>query len=217
MTERLALFPLDTVLVPGMALPLHIFERRYQIMMRLVLAGDRRFGVLLVRRGNELDPDPDPYDVGTIAEVTDVVPLEGGRMNISTTGRQRFRVAAFHHDQPYLSADIEVLADGYQSTEQLLELQEEVERLGLRYVTMMLTLTHEQITHVQLPRDPLTLSYKVAALFVGSVHIEEAQQLLASPTVEHRLYAEILLLRREVAIMQRMSEMRDPGEQLSPN
>jgi len=151
MTERLALFPLDTVLVPGMVLPLHIFERRYQIMMRHVLAGNRRFGVLLLRRGNELDPDPEPYDIGTIAEVTDVVPLEGGRMNISTTGRQRFRVVAFHHDQPYLSADIDVLADGYQATEQLLELQEEVERLGLRYVTMMLTLTHEQITHVQLP------------------------------------------------------------------
>jgi len=217
MTEQLPLFPLDTVLVPGMVLPLHIFEPRYQTMMRHVLAGSRRFGVLLARRGSDTDPDPEPYDVGTVAEVTDVVPLEDGRMNISTTGRERFRVVAFRHDQPYLSADVDVLRDTYQATERLLELQDEVVRLGLRYVTTMLTLTNEQVAHVQLPRDPVTLSYKVAALFVGSVHIEEAQQLLVSPTVEHRLLAEILLLRRELAILRRMGEMRDPQGQPSPN
>jgi Lon protease-like protein len=217
MTERLPLFPLDTVLVPGMVLPLHIFELRYRTMLRRVLAEDRRFGVLLLRRGSAVDPDPEPYDVGTVAEVTDVVTLGDGRANISTTGRQRFRVSAFHRDQPYLSADVELLDDPYQHTEQLMDLQEEVERLGLRYVTMLLTLTTEQVARVQLPRDPVMLSYKVAALFVGSMRVEEAQALLASPTVEHRLYGEILLLRRELAILRRMGEMGKPDGQRSPN
>lgn len=217
MTERLPLFPLDVVLLPGMALPLHIFEPRYQIMMHHVMAGERRFGVLLVRRGADTDPDAEPYTVGTVAEVGAVAPLEGGLMDISTTGRQRFRVHAFHHDQPYLSGDIELWPDLYQSTERLLELQAEVERLGLHYVTVLLTLTNEQVTHVHLPRDPVMLSYKVAALFVDSVHAFEVQALLESPTVERRLYGEILLLRRELAILRRMSEMPDPHGRPAPN
>ena len=200
-----------------MVLPLHIFEPRYRIMMRHVMAGDRRFGVLLMRRGDGGDSAPEPHHVGTVAEVTDAVPLGDGRMNISTTGRQRFRVSVFRQDQPYLSADVDILADTYQSTERLMELQEEVERLGLRYVTMLLALTNEQVSHVQLPQDPVTLSYKVAALFVGSIHLEETQALLASPTVEHRLYGEILLLRRELAILRRMGEMGVADGQRSPN
>jgi Lon protease-like protein len=52
--ERLPLFALKTVLMPGMVLPLRIFEPRYRLMMQRVLAGERRFGVLLIRRGAEV-------------------------------------------------------------------------------------------------------------------------------------------------------------------
>jgi Lon protease-like protein len=200
-----------------MVLPLHIFEPRYQTMMRHILAGERRFGVVLIRQGVGTDAQTEPYEVGTVAEVTDVVPLKDGLMNISTTGRERFRVRSFRHDQPYLSADVELLSDPYQSTEPLLELQAEVERLGMQYVTVLLTLTNEQASHIHLPQDPVALSYKVAALFVGSIDLSQAQALLESPTVEHRLYAEALLLRRELTILQRMSEMPTPGGRISPN
>ena len=215
-SERLPLFPLQTVLLPGMALPLHIFEPRYRQMMERVLAADRRFGVLLIREGREVGPDAQCVEVGTVAEITDVVPLENGMMNIATTGSRRFRVIAFHHDQPYLTGDVEYLSEQYTTSQQLLELQAEVERLTFDYVTTMLILRDEQATHVQLPKDPVTLSYKVAGLLVA-IHPFEAQELLASPTLEHRLLAEILILHRELAILRRMGEMADQGGRFSLN
>src|SRR5690349_965615 len=121
--ERLPLFPLGTVLLPGMVLPLHIFEPRYQVMMQQVLEGDRFFGVLLIRRGSEVGQPAEPYDVGTVAEVTTVAPLDDGRMNISTTGRERFKVTAFYHDQPFLTGDVTYLSDAYNPSEGLTDLQ----------------------------------------------------------------------------------------------
>ncbi len=212
--ERLPLFPLGTVLLPGMVLPLHIFEPRYQMMMQRVLDGDRRFGVLLIRRGSEVGQPAEPYDVGTVAEVTAVVPLDDGRMNISTTGRERFRVTALYDDQPYLTGDVAYLSEAYNPSEGLAELQAEVERLGMEYVTTVLTLRAEQHQHVQLPANPLMLSYKVAGL-LAAMQPHEVQDLLQSQTLEHRLFAEVLLLRRELAILRRMSEM--DGGRLSPN
>ena len=214
--ERMPLFPLNTVLMPGMVLPLRIFEPRYQVMMQRVLAGERRFGVLLIRRGCEVDPDAEPYDVGTIAEVTSVAPVEGGLINISTVGSRRFRVQAFHRDQPYLTGDVEYLSEEYQPSAALSTLRADVDRLCVQYVTTVLALHDEQVEHICLPDDSVMLSYKIAGLLMA-IRPEEAQTLLESQSLEHRLHREIALLRREVAILRRMGEMGDPGERISPN
>lgn len=214
-SKRLPFFPLGTVLLPGMVLPLHIFEPRYRVMIQHALDGDRRFGVLLIRRGAEVGGQAEPYEVGTVAEITDVVRLDDGRVNISTTGRERFKVNAFLHDRPYLSGEIDYLSDAYKPSEGLGDLQAEVTRLGMEYVMTILALRDEQLPHVQLPPDPLTLSYKVAGL-LAALQPHEVQELLQSPTLEHRLFAEILLLRRELAILRKMSQMPGGGR-LSPN
>ena len=59
MGEKLPLFPLGTVLFPGLLLPLHIFEERYRQLVRDLLAGPepRRFGVIAIRRGRETGED----------------------------------------------------------------------------------------------------------------------------------------------------------------
>src|SRR5947207_4719157 len=185
-TERLPLFPLKTVLMPGMALPLRIFEPRYRLMMQRVLTGERRFGVLLIRRGAEVGPGAEPYDLGTVAVVTAVEPLGGGLMDVSATGSRRFRVSAFHHDEPYLTGDVEYLSEDCQPSDTLRDLQAQVERLSRAYVTTVLTLRDEHVGQVQLPRDPVALSYTVASV-LAALQPSEAQDLLASPTVEQRL------------------------------
>ena len=48
---ELPLFPLRTVLFPGMELPLRIFEERYRVMIRELLDSGGEFGVLLIREG----------------------------------------------------------------------------------------------------------------------------------------------------------------------
>jgi Lon protease-like protein len=65
MSLRLPLFPLGVVLFPGVLLPLHIFEPRYRRLIEDIVAGDRRFGLLLPGIGREAPP---AGAVGTVAE-----------------------------------------------------------------------------------------------------------------------------------------------------
>ena len=52
--SELPLFPLNTVLFPGMVLPLHIFEERYKLMIGRCMEGSRPFGVVAIREGGEV-------------------------------------------------------------------------------------------------------------------------------------------------------------------
>ncbi|MCA9971687.1 MAG: LON peptidase substrate-binding domain-containing protein, partial [Anaerolineales bacterium] len=113
---ELPLFPLNTVLFPGMYLPLHIFEPRYKEMIRLCLDEKRPFGVVYIQDGQaEGGPLPEPHTVGCTAHIMQMQPLEDGRMNIMTIGRDRFRVLAVERERPYLVGQVERIplqADG---------------------------------------------------------------------------------------------------------
>ena len=63
------MFPLGSVLLPSMVLPLHVFEPRYRALVRDVLDGDGEFGVCLISRGHEVGGDDVRTDVGTVARV----------------------------------------------------------------------------------------------------------------------------------------------------
>ncbi|HEX6351010.1 MAG TPA: LON peptidase substrate-binding domain-containing protein [Candidatus Dormibacteraeota bacterium] len=101
------LFPLHTVLFPGAALPLHIFEERYRQLVR-----ERRdFGVVLIREGREVGSVPQVHDVGTLAAIEEVEELPDGRYNIMTRGQHRFRLRSTAEPAPYLRGELEDLPD----------------------------------------------------------------------------------------------------------
>ena len=91
------LFPLGMVLVPGLVLPLHIFEQRYRELMADIEGlpeEDRAFGVVGIRGGTEVGESGahDLFEVGTLAAVREVERLEDGRFDIVTVGSTRFRI-----------------------------------------------------------------------------------------------------------------------------
>ena len=111
------LFPLGAVLVPGLVLPLHIFEPRYRRLMQDLQTrreDDRAFGVVAIREGWEVGEDgvTAMFDVGTLAVVRDISPYPDGRYDLVTNGDARFRVIALaESDAPYLMAEVEWLAE----------------------------------------------------------------------------------------------------------
>jgi len=90
---ELALFPLKTVLFPGGALALRIFEPRYLDMIARSLRGDNRFGVVAIRSGAEVGA-AEAFEVGTTAEIVDWHQESGGMLGIRAVGRDSFRVDA---------------------------------------------------------------------------------------------------------------------------
>jgi len=111
MARSLPMFPLGTVLMPHMVLPLHIFEPRYRTMFHDIMEGDREFGVVQIARGSETGGDDVRHDVGTIARVLQAEELDDGRWVAVTVGTRRLRVTQWYPDDPYPQAQIEELAE----------------------------------------------------------------------------------------------------------
>src|SRR5450432_661220 len=115
MSETLPLFPLGTVLYPGLLLPLHIFEERYRQLVRDLLetSGPQHFGVVAIRKGREtgIDGISALYEIGCTATLRQVAKHPDGRFDLVTVGTQRFRLAELDHSRPYLQGQVDLLAE----------------------------------------------------------------------------------------------------------
>jgi hypothetical protein len=197
---RLPLFPLNSVLVPGLVLPLHVFEPRYQVLVQALLAlpeeAERQFGVVAIRSGREVGADGARalHAVGCTAELREVTPYPDGRFDLVTVGEQRFRLLGLDDGAgtPYATGFVDFMPerDGEGDVKELTarvtaRFAEYRERLG--------------VDVTELPEQPQVVSYLVAAAVV--LDLPDRQGLLEQPTTADRLRVELELLRREVALV----------------
>jgi Lon protease-like protein len=221
MTARLPVFPLGTVLFPGLVLPLHIFEERYRELVRHLVSlpddAPREFGVVAIRKGWETLPAAGPgpssvaavtlHEVGCTAELRQVTELPDGRFDIVTVGRRRFRIADVSPDSDsYLTAVIEWLPEPAGREDLADRLAPRVLALFRQY----LALIREDSPEVgeQLPDDPTVLSHLVAA--TAALTVEDRQRLLAEPDTASRLRSELRMLTREAALLRRVRAVPVP-------
>lgn len=110
---ELPLFPLHSVLCPGVALPLHIFEERYRLLVSRCIDRSEPFGVVLLRAGREVgDRDGRLAEVGTTAVIRRAGRYPDGRYDIVTVGERRFRIGSVDHDrEPYLVGDVTLIGE----------------------------------------------------------------------------------------------------------
>ena len=108
---ELRLFPLHTVLFPGMPIPLNVFEPRYLQLVRECMESGEPFGVALIREGPEVGGYADPHAVGTTARIEQAAQGVLHAVQLLARGERRVRLLALHRDRPYLRADAEELGD----------------------------------------------------------------------------------------------------------
>jgi ATP-dependent Lon protease len=104
---RIPLFPLDIVLFPGQAVPLHIFEPRYRQMTRHCIDTQTPFGVVFAHQGSLAQTGCSAMIVKILKE------YEDGRSDILTAGQNAFRLVRTHDEKPYLEADVEYLEEDF--------------------------------------------------------------------------------------------------------
>src|ERR1700720_3957876 len=104
---RIPLFPLDIVLFPGQAMPLHIFELRYREMTRHCIATQSPFGIVRASGVNLAHTGCSAMIVKVLKE------YEDGRSDILTAGQNAFRLVRTHDEKPYLEADVEFLEEDF--------------------------------------------------------------------------------------------------------
>jgi ATP-dependent Lon protease len=113
--EGFPLFPLGIVLLPGEAVPLHIFEERYKTMIGECLDEEREFGIIWLA-------DDELKEVGCSARITRVLErFDDGRLNILVEGTEPFRLERRIGDLAYPAGDVEVLDDEPDADEAALE------------------------------------------------------------------------------------------------
>lgn len=205
-TLGLPLFPLNTVLFPGMALPLHIFEERYLWMVNECLEAKRQFGVVLATPAAE-GQGTAAHRVGTSALITQVERHDDGRLDIITAGLERFRVLDLLRTEPYIVGRIESFPLEDTRSPELPSLIKTASSLFVQYLRLAGEVLGTVIRVESAPRDAGTLAYMMAiALQVSN---EEKQQLLSISSLPVLLWKESSILSRERILLQRMSKVQD--------
>ena len=218
MREKLPLFPLGTVLFPGLVLPLHIFEPRYRRLVGDLLSQPepRRFGVIAIREGRETGPDGVSalHEIGCVAMVREVTKLEDGRYDMLTMGAERFRLARMDESLPYLTGDLELLGEPVGDRAEAGLAVVAVQRAFRGYLDVLASVGPATIDVPDLPDEPILLSYLVAAAVI--IELAERQDLLAQPDAVGRLKAERVLLSREIAMLKSFGTTPAPDLRSSP-
>ncbi len=197
---EIPLFPLGTVLFPGMPLPLHIFEERYKRMIARCLAGGREFGIVLIRSGREVSEDPTPYEIGTVARIVKSVEMADGRYNIVTEGVSRFQILESSREEAgYLTARVELLGEEEHDVHRLAGLQAAVRDGFERFIGQLAEVTGGRVESINFPPDPTALSYFVASYL--PIYQWEKQRLLEATSTDVRLVEERRILARERTLL----------------
>jgi Lon protease-like protein len=213
--ELLPLFPLGSVLFPGALMPLHIFEPRYRLLIRRCIDRQRPFGIVLIRRGSEVDPSAEPYDVGTEAKIVAESALPDGRSYIVTRGERRFAVENLMPGvEPYLVGRVRYL-DETEGDGALDRATTALDALGA-YLLAVVAVTDDARGERALADDlrgapPRDLAYRIA----GSLAVDAPQQqaLLELETTSARLEAETRILNRETELLRDLLvRLRERGE-----
>ncbi|MFI1091364.1 LON peptidase substrate-binding domain-containing protein [Streptomyces sp. NPDC020917] len=224
-TDRLPLFPLSSALFPGLVLPLNVFEERYRALVGALLAlpedAPRRFGVVAIKHGQEVaptgqdgldtgplaglgdDPMESLYGYGCVAEAAGIAERDGGGYELVATGTVRFRLLSVDASGPYLTGEVEEVPDT--QGEGAGALASEALRAFSAYQKRLAGARERSLSSQEFPDDPTVLSYLVAAAMITGT--EQKQRLLEAPDAAARLAAELRLLRRETAIIDKLPSL----------
>jgi Lon protease-like protein len=221
MSTRLPLFPLGSVLYPGLVLPLHIFEQRYRQLVADLLAEPepREFGVIAIRQGRETGVDGVSalFETGCTAVLRQVEAHEDGRFDLITVGARRFTLLALGEQAPYFTGEVDFLPDDPDDPDENAEaalVVPAVRRSFRSYLDLLAERGGAQITVPDIPDEPLLLSYLVAAAVVVDVPVK--QQLLEEPDAHSRLVAERRLLAHEMQMLRSLTATPAPDLRYAP-
>ena len=137
---EIPLFPLHTVLCPGIVLPMHIFEDRYRALTRHCLATGTPFGIVLIREGREVGSGETPAlaGVGALVEIREAGRYADGRYDLLAAATGRFAIESVDPGRaPYLVADVTPLEDEIGDEARAERLAATAVRRFVRYLELM--------------------------------------------------------------------------------
>ena len=195
-TQKIPLFPLSTVLFPGGTIPLQIFEDRYHSMVQDCLDTDSKFGIVLIKEGQEVGGNAVPHKVGTLARITKIRKLPQNRLYLTAVGETRFNIIELIQDKAYLEGLVEIHnpPPAEDIEEQALK---EARTAAFRHLKAIVSMNGGWVKKAQtpLPTDPDQLSFFLAQLIQGSNKVR--QTILEEASIKKRIEIALFHLQTE--------------------
>ncbi|NUU07367.1 LON peptidase substrate-binding domain-containing protein [Leifsonia sp. C5G2] len=157
------MFPLGSVLFPGVAIPLRVFEPRYLTMVGRLLDEDEpgfEFGVVLIERGSEAGGGDQRASVGTMARLVSAA-AGADDLLIVGVGTHRFRVERWVEENPYPRAELTMLPE-LEWSEALAPLRVEAEAIVRRVIARVAE--PDADAGIELSDDPVAAVWQLAAI-----------------------------------------------------
>lgn len=158
------MFPLGSVLLPHMPLPLRLFEPRYLRMLGDVLEDDSpSFGVVLIERGQEVGGGDQRFAVGTVARILNI-DGEEAFVTLDSVGEDRFEVVRWYEDDPYPKAEVRFLdpLEWSSSLDEKLQEAEAAVRMALAVASEFVEQRYGAV--VELAEDPAAHAWQLAGV-----------------------------------------------------
>ncbi len=196
------MFPLGSVLLPGMGLPLHVFEPRYRVMMYdLQQSNSQEFGVVLIERGSEVGGGDTRGQVGCRAAIAQAEEQPDGSWVLIAVGTERIKLLAWLPEDPYPRASVVPWPD--LRTEQQLDdaLIEGAERVARRVAALAVEMGAQGLlADCQLSADPSSRLYELATMApLGAL---DRSRLLCTPDLPTRYELLIEMLEEQELLLQ---------------
>ena len=204
-SRSMPMFPLGLTLLPGMALPLRLFEPRYLQMYADIIDDDREFGVVLIQRGIESRDDNPTYDVGCTAYIVGSGIHEDGTLALVAIGRNRLRVVEWQDSDPYPLARVQELEDEPLSDAGMASLESAANRLPGLLATAAELNPELEPEAPDLSDDPVQALYQLAQL--AGLQAFDLQKVLEADTTDERAALVDQLLAETVEMIELQLQM----------
>jgi Lon protease-like protein len=190
------LFPLGVVLLPGMDLPLHIFEERYKRLIGECIETDQEFGVVYYSGKMMLR-------VGCTAEISKVLrSYEDGKLDILTTGMRRFHIEELFESKPYIEAKVEFIRDGEETDDDDMK---SLIRKGADSLRQLYRISEDK------EKDLSYMNPEALSFFIASTHgftLDEQQRFLEMRSTKERLQKGIESLQKIIERLKLSKEIK---------
>lgn len=201
--NKIPIFPLEVVLLPGLPLPLHIFEERYKEMIRTCLNDRREFGVVYAN-GNQI------RKAGSTARIIDVSRrYRDGKLDIMTRGARRFVINELIDEKSYLEAKVSYFDDFEENdTEEMLKLSRE----GIELIGKLSSYLGKKQNFSNLNK----LNFRVISFLITGIEIislQQKQYFLELTSTEERLREGVEILKQvleQTRVIKKVLEQQKP-------
>ncbi|MDA0873815.1 MAG: endopeptidase La [Bacteroidetes bacterium] len=198
----------NTVLFPGVVLPITVGRDTSLKLVKDAFGDDRLIGVVAQRSAETEDPSPeDLYDFGTVASILKLIKMPDGSKSIVIQGKRRFKVSEYVQVEPYFTARVQPIVEDMGDED--IEIQariRSIKELAIQIVNLSPNLPSEAAYAIQNIESATFLIHFIASNL--QIEVEDKQELLETLPLVDRADLVMEYLNQELQVLQLSEEIR---------